>query len=81
MQNRCCVNQENHNWKEDYITIRQEARLEKAKEETEKVNRLLPNIPTVNISEINQLIYSGAKLVCDKIGISRRNPNRNTKPG
>ena len=32
-----------------------------------------------NITELNKLIYAGAKLVSDKIGIPLRNLNRNTK--
>ena len=39
------------------------------KVETEKINKLLPNIPTDNITKLNELIYAGAKLVCDKIGV------------
>ena len=57
----------NQNWK-------------KVKEETEKVNKLLPNIPTDNITELKQLIYAGAKLVCDKIDDPLSNLNRNAKP-
>ena len=45
----------------------------------EKVNKLLKYIPT-DITEMNKLIYTGAKLVYDKINISQRNTNRNTKP-
>ena len=47
--------------------------------ETEKVNKLLPNIPTGNITELKVLVYARAKLVCDKIGIPQRNPDRNIK--
>ena len=36
------------------------------KSETEKVNDLLTNIPTNDITELNDLIYTGAKLVCEK---------------
>ena len=36
--------------------------------ETEKVNDLLTNIPTNNITDLNDLIYAGAKLVCEKSG-------------
>ena len=49
------------------------------KVETEKVNKLLPNIPMDNITELSELIYAGAKLVCDKIGVPQGNPNRNTR--
>ena len=51
-----------------------------AKVETEKTNKLLTNIPTGNITELNVLIYAGVRLVSDKIVVSRRNSNRNTKP-
>ena len=34
-----------------------------------------------NITELNVLIYAGAKLVCDKIGVPLKNMNRNSKPG
>ena len=36
------------------------------KSETEKVNDLLINIPTNDIMELNNLIYTGRKLVCEK---------------
>ena len=39
------------------------------------------NIPIGNINELNKQIYAGAKLVCDKIDVPRRNPSRNIKPG
>ena len=38
--------------------------------ETNKINQILPYIPTNNVTELNELIYAGAKLVCEKIGIS-----------
>ena len=44
----------------------------KVKVETKKVNELLKNIPTDNITELNELIYAGVKLVSDKIGIGIR---------
>ena len=34
-----------------------------------------------NLTELNELIYAGAKLVSDKIGIPQRNPERNSKSG
>ena len=39
------------------------------KTETNKINQVLPSISTNNITELNELIYTGAKLVCEKIGI------------
>ena len=50
------------------------------KVKTEKVNKLFANARTSGITEVNELIYAEAKQICDKIGIPRRNPNRNTKP-
>ena len=35
----------------------------------------------VNITELNDLIYAGSKLVRDKIGIPLKKLKRNTKPG
>ena len=51
----------------------------KVKIETEEENKLLPNIPTDNITEQNDLIHARAKLIIDKIDVPLRNPNRNTK--
>ena len=53
----------------------------KVKAKTKKVNKSFKNIPTDNITELNELIYAGEKLVSDKIGVPLRNTNRNTKPG
>ena len=53
----------------------------KVQVETEKVNKLLKYIPTDNITELNELIYAGAKLVSDKIETPQRNSNRNAKLG
>ncbi len=40
--------------------------------ETNKINHILPYIPTNNITELNELTYVGAKLVYEKIGISSK---------
>ena len=53
----------------------------KIKEQSEKVNKLLQYIPTDNITKLNELIYAGANLVNNKIGISLMNPKGNTKSG
>ena len=37
--------------------------------ETDKINHMLPYILTNNITELNELIYAGAKSVSEKIGI------------
>ena len=51
------------------------------KSETENVNDLLTNIPTNDVTELHDLIYAGAKLVCEKIGILLRITERKSKPG
>ena len=45
------------------------------KTETNKINHILSYIPTNNITELNELINAGAKLVCENIGI----PSESTK--
>ena len=49
--------------------------------ETNKINHILPYIPTNNITELNKLFYEGAKLVCEKIGIPSKNTKNQSKPG
>ena len=44
--------------------------LRTVKTETNKINRVLPYISTNNITELNERIYAGEKLVCENIGIS-----------
>ena len=49
--------------------------------ETNKMNQILPNIPTNNITEVNELIYAGAKLVCENIGIPSKKHEETVKTG
>ena len=51
------------------------------KAETNKVNQVLTYISTNNITELNELIYAGEKLVCEKIGIPSKNSKEKSKPG
>ena len=51
------------------------------KTETNKINQILPYISTNNITELNELIYAGAKLVCEKIGIPSKSAKKQSKPG
>ena len=51
------------------------------KSETEKVNDLYTNIPASDITELNELIYAGEKLVSEKIGVPLKITNRKSKPG
>ena len=43
------------------------------------INYVLKYIRTKNITEFNKLIYAGAKLVYEKIGVPLK--NKNSKPG
>ena len=49
--------------------------------ETNKINHILPYIPTNNIAELNELIYAGAKLVCENIGIPLKKHEETAKTG
>ena len=49
--------------------------------ETDNINHILPYIPTNNITELNELIYSGAKLICEKIGIPSKSTEKQSKSG
>ena len=50
------------------------------KTETNKINQVLPYISTNDITKLNDPIYAGAKLVCEKIGIlpkiTKKNQNQ-----
>ena len=48
---------------EVYITIPHELNQRKFNVETEKVDKLIPNTPTGNINNLNELIQAGLKLV------------------
>ena len=49
------------------------------KTETNKINQVLTYISTNNITELNELIYAGAKLVCEKIGILSKSMKEKSK--
>ena len=48
--------------------------------ETNKINQILHNISTNNITELNELLYTGMKLVCEKIGIPSKSTKKRSKP-
>ena len=50
------------------------------KAETNKVNQVLTYISTNNITELNELIYAGAILVFEKIGIPSKSTKEKSKP-
>ena len=49
--------------------------------ETNKINHILTYITTNNITELNKLIYVGAKLVCENIGTPSKSTKKQQKPG
>ena len=51
------------------------------KTEMNKINQVLTYISTNNITELNELIYAGPKLDCEKIGISSKSTKDKSKPG
>ena len=51
------------------------------KTETNKINQVFPYTSTNNITELNQLIYFWAKLVCEKIRIPSKSTKKKSKPG
>ena len=48
--------------------------------EKNKVNQVMTYVSTNNISELNELIYAGAKLVCEKCGIPSKTMKVKSKP-
>ena len=50
------------------------------KAETNKVNQVLTYISTNNITELYELIYAGAKLVCEKLAIPSKITKEKSKP-
>ena len=77
---------ENYEGKKDYLTITKKHTMENSQDGNGK-NKSSTNIyiSTNNITELNELIYAGAKLVCKKIGIllkstkKKKNQNLNEK--
>ena len=47
--------------------------------ETENINKLLIHISMKEITELNELIYLGVKLIWDKISVPLKKTNRNSK--
>ena len=51
------------------------------KTETNRINQMLPYISTNDISELNDLIYAGVKLVSEKIGVPSKSTKKQYKAG
>ena len=48
--------------------------------ETEKINQAPPYISSNNITELNELIYGGVKLVKEKIGVTSKSTKKKSEP-
>ena len=46
------------------------------KTETNKINQVLPYIQTNNITELNELIYAGSKLICEKLDTLKKHEEK-----
>ena len=53
--------------------------MENSQDGNGKINQVLTYISTNNITELNELIYGGAKLVCKKIGIPSKSSKKKIK--
>ena len=68
-------------WKKNTLPSLRNIEWRIVKAETNKVNQVHTYIPTNNITDLNEVIYAGAKLVCKNIGIPSKNMKENSKPG
>ena len=50
------------------------------KTEKNKINQVLPYISTNDITKLNELIYEGAKLFCEKSWIPSKSTKKESKP-
>ena len=46
-----------------------------------KIYQVLKYTSTKNTTELNEILYAGAKLVCEKIGVPLKSMNKKSKPG
>ena len=53
--------------KKDYLTITKKHSNENTQDRNGKMNKILTYISTKNITELNEIIYARAKLVCENI--------------
>ena len=49
--------------------------------ETNIVNQVLTKISMNNMTQLNEQMYAGAKLVCEKIGFPSKSTKEKSKPG
>ena len=60
---------EHYEWTKDYLAITKKHRIENNQDGNGKIDQVLTYISTKNITELNDIIYAGAKLVCEKIEV------------
>ena len=49
------------------------------KTEANKINQVLPYISTNKLTELNEIIYAGTKLVCEKNGLTSKSTKEKSK--
>ena len=79
-KNECRSHEKNHVWKENPIAFSQEPRLKDSQIRNWESKHLFDKYPNKH-HIINDLIYAGAKLVCEKIGIPLKTTDRKSTPG
>ena len=72
-------NKDNHNWRKECIFVTKKSWLKTVKLESEKVNKLLKNIPTDYLTKLNNLIYARTKVFSDKLDKQIRNEKSRKK--
>ena len=64
-----------------YLNIIKKHRMENRQDGNLKINQVLTYISRKKITVLNELIYAGEKLVCEKIEVPLKNTNKKSKPG
>ena len=72
---------ENYERGKDYLIIIKKLRMENSKEVNGKNESVLTYISPNNITELNELMYAGAKFVCEKLGIPLKSTKKKSIPG
>ena len=80
-KNECRDYEKNYVCKENILSSLRNQDWKTVKVETEKISDLLTSIPTNNITDLNNLIYTGAKLVSKKVGFLLKKKTKMAKQG
>ena len=68
-------------WTKDNLAITKKHRMENNQDGNVKINQVLIYIPTKHVTELNEIIYAGGKLACEKSGVPLKSTNKKSKPG